>query len=155
MTSSATLSLPLGQAAPHTRAQLEGWTVLDARDEWSRFGRPLADRPGSWESYLSIEGMHCAACALAVEQALGQVPGVESVQVNGASATARVVWSAATCKPSHWLSALGTAGYAAVPAGDLLDGAPRARALAPPKQRDRSSRLVLKVCAAAARSRCV
>ena len=128
MTSSATLSLPLGQAAPPTRAQAEGWAVLDARDEWSRFGRPLAQRPGRWESYLSIEGMHCAVCTLAVEQALGQVPGVESVQVNGASATARVVWCAADCKPSHWLSALGAAGYAAVPAGDLLDSAPRVRA---------------------------
>lgn len=102
--------------------------MLDARDEWSRFGRPLPQRPDCWESYLSIEGMHCAACTLAVEQALGGVPGVESVQVNGASATARVVWSAAACKPSHWLSALGAAGYAAVPAGDLLDAAPRERA---------------------------
>jgi Cu2+-exporting ATPase len=120
--------LPLGQAAPHTRTQAEGWAVLDARDEWSRFGRPLSQRPGCWESFLSIEGMHCAACTLAVEQALGGVPGVESVQVNGASATARVVWSAADCKPSHWLSALGAAGYAAVPAGDLLDAAPRERA---------------------------
>ena len=128
MTSSATLSLPLGQAAPPTRAQAEGWAVLDADAEWSRFGRPLAQRPGCWESYVSIEGMHCAACTLAVEQALGRVAGVHSVQVNGASATARVVWSAADCKPSQWLSALSAAGYAAVPAGDLLDAAPRARA---------------------------
>jgi len=128
VTFSATLSLPLGQAAPPTRAQVEGWAVLDADAQWSCFGRPLAQRPGCWESYLSIEGMHCAACTLAVEQALGRVPGVESVQVNGASATARVVWSSAACKPSHWLSALGAAGYAAVPAGDLLDAAPRVRA---------------------------
>jgi Cu2+-exporting ATPase len=128
VTSSATLSLPLGQAAPPTRAQAEGWAVLDAHAQWPRFGRPLAQRPDCWESYLSIEGMHCAACTLAVEQALVQVPGVESVQVNGASATARVVWSAADCKPSQWLSALGAAGYAAVPAGDLLDAAPRVRA---------------------------
>ncbi len=102
--------------------------MLDADAEWSRFGRPLVQRPGCWESYVSIEGMHCAACTLAVEQALGRVAGVESVQVNGASATARVVWSAADCKPSQWLSALGAAGYAAVPAGDLLDAAPRVRA---------------------------
>ncbi len=118
----------MGQAAPPTRAQAEGWAVLDADAEWSRFGRPLVQRPGCWESYVSIEGMHCAACTLAVEQALGRVAGVESVQVNGASATARVVWSAADCKPSQWLSALGAAGYAAVPAGDLLDAAPRVRA---------------------------
>ncbi len=102
--------------------------MLDADAEWSRFGRPLAQHPGCWESYVSIEGMHCAACTLAVEQALGRVAGVQSVQVNGASATARVVWSPSVCKPSQWLSALGAAGYAAVPAGDLLDAAPRVRA---------------------------
>ncbi len=128
MTSSATLSLPLGQAAPRTRAQVEGSAVLDDPAEWPRFGRPLAQRPGCWESFLSVEGMHCAACTLAVEQALARVPGVESVEVNGASATARVVWSQVAGKPSQWLAALASAGYAAVPAGDLLEAAPRARA---------------------------
>ncbi len=128
MTSAATLTLPLGQAAPRTPSQAEGWAVLDDRAEWPRFGRSLAGRDGCWESYLAIEGMHCAACTLAVEQALGQVPGVESVEVNGASSTARVVWSEADCRPSRWLDALAASGYSAVPAGDLLEAAPRARA---------------------------
>ncbi len=128
MTASATLTLPLGHAAPGTPAQTEGWAVLDERTEWPRFGRALVDRAGCWESYLAIEGMHCTACTLAVEQALGQVPGVESVDVNGATATARVVWSEAGCRPSQWLQALRASGYAAVPAGDLLDAVPRARA---------------------------
>jgi Cu2+-exporting ATPase len=120
--------MPFGQAAARTLAQAEAWAVLDDREEWPRFGRELSPLQGCWESYLAIEGMHCAACTLAVEQALGGVPGVTSVQVNGATATARVVWSQADCRPSQWLAALGAAGYAAVPAGDLLDAAPRARA---------------------------
>ncbi len=128
MSSVTVPSLPFGQAAPRTPAQAEGWAVLDERSEWPRFGRALADREGCWESYLAIDGMHCAACTLAVEQALGRVPGVASVQVNGATATARVVWSEAACRPSQWLDALESAGYGAVPAGDLLDAAPRARA---------------------------
>lgn len=102
--------------------------MLDDRSEWPRFGRALTDRPGSWESYLAIGGMHCAACALAVEQALGRVAGVVSVEVDGATATARVVWAHATCRPSQWFAALDAAGYAGMPAGDLLDAAPRARA---------------------------
>ena len=69
--------------------------------------------------------MHCAACTLAVEQALQRVPGVKSVQVNGASATARVVWDAGRSRPSQWLASLRQSGYAAIPAGDLLDAAPR------------------------------
>ncbi|MEY4712233.1 MAG: hypothetical protein RIS88_1683 [Pseudomonadota bacterium] len=128
MNSVASPTLPVGQATPRTPAQSRGWDVLDERSEWPRFGRVLADRPGSWESYLAIEGMHCAACTLAVEQALGRVAGVASVEVDGATATARVVWAEAACRPSQWFAALDAAGYAGMPAGDLLDAAPRARA---------------------------
>ena len=110
-----------GAAAP-------GWAVLDEPGEWEAFGRRVAGREGWWESYLAIEGMHCAACTLTVEQALGDVPGVESVQVNGASGTARVVWAPHLGVPSAWLAALRRAGYGAVPAGDLLDSAPRTQA---------------------------
>ena len=126
LTSTAIPALPHGQAAPRTPAQTQGWTLLDDRDEWPRFGRALSDRAGYWESYLAIEGMHCAACALAVEQALGRVVGVDSVQVHSATAAARVVWSPTVCQPSQWLAALDAAGYAGVPAADLLDAAPRA-----------------------------
>ncbi len=104
------------------------WAVLDEPGEWDGFGRQVAGREGWWESYLAIEGMHCAACTFTVEQALAQVPGVESVQVNGASGTARVVWTPQQCRPSAWLGALKGAGYGAVPAGDLLDSAPRLQA---------------------------
>lgn len=127
MASSAPFTLPMGDAlAP--AAEPGGWATLDDRAEWPAFGRPLPDKPECWESYLAIEGMHCAACTLAVEQALGRVPGVESVEVNGASATARVVWQPERSRPSQWLASLRTAGYGAIPAGDLLDSAPRRRA---------------------------
>jgi Cu2+-exporting ATPase len=107
---------------------LDGWAVLDEPGEWEAFGRRVAGREGWWESYLAIEGMHCAACTLTVEQALGEVPGVESVQVNGASGTARVVWTPHLSLPSAWLAALKRAGYGAVPAGDLLNSGPRMQA---------------------------
>src|SRR3990167_9367919 len=83
-----------------------GWTVLDELGEWEAFGRRVAGRDGWWESYLAIEGMHCAACTLTVEQALSEVPGVESVQVNGASGTARVVGTPDRSLPSTWLAGL-------------------------------------------------
>ncbi len=104
------------------------WAALDQPAEWENFSRPVTGQAGNWESYLSVDGMVCAACSLTVEGALQRLPGVHDVQVNGASGTARVVWSPAASRPSDWLAALKKAGYSALPASDLLDAAPRQRA---------------------------
>src|SRR5438105_10576206 len=94
-----------------TDAGVPLWAALDEPDEWQGFSRPAPGRDGCWESFIAIEGMHCAACSLVVEQALSQAAGVESVRVNGASATARVTWSPERGRPSQWLAALRRAGY--------------------------------------------
>ncbi|MDO9113541.1 MAG: cation-translocating P-type ATPase [Polaromonas sp.] len=104
------------------------WSVLDERAEWEGFSRPLPGRADLWESYLAIEGMHCAACSLTVEEVLQKLPGVDNVQVNGASAVARVAWAPGQGRPSAWLAALQRAGYGALPAGDMLAAAPRIQA---------------------------
>ena len=75
---------------------------------------------------MVIEGMHCAACALTVEDALRAVPGVLQAEVSAASQRARVVWSAEQVQPSRWMQAVRAAGYRAVPANDA---AARARRL--------------------------
>jgi Cu2+-exporting ATPase len=69
------------------------WAVLDEPADWEGFSRTVAGREGCWESFLAIDGMHCAACSLTVEAALARLPGVDSVRVNGVSAIARLVWS--------------------------------------------------------------
>jgi len=126
--------MQLSMAAPAAPAHLSDeppaprWAALDEPDEWQAFSRPAAGRDGCWESFLAIEGMHCAACSLTVEQALSQAPGVDGVQVNGANASARVTWSPERGRPSQWLEALARAGYGAVPAGDMLAAAPRVQA---------------------------
>lgn len=102
--------------------------VLDDPAEWDAFGRPDARRPGGWESYLAIEGIHCAGCSLTIEQALLAVPGVREVDVNGAAATARIAWDPAQGRPSQWLAALERAGYRGLPAGDQLAAEPRRQA---------------------------
>jgi Cu2+-exporting ATPase len=118
--SALTLDAPLAGETPAV-----GWAALDEPAEWEGFSRAVAGREGCWESFLAIEGMHCAACSLTVEAALAQLPGVDSVRVNGASATARLVWSPERSRPSDWLAALERAGYGAIPAGDLLAAVPR------------------------------
>jgi Cu2+-exporting ATPase len=108
-------------------AEPASWGTLDEPGEWQSFSRRLAGSEGRWESYLAIEGMYCPACSLTVEEALLGSPGVRSVQVNGATATARVVWSPGPGKPSQWFQALQRAGYGALPAADLLSAVPRLR----------------------------
>src|SRR5512140_789700 len=113
---------PVPQSVAARELADAAWTAFDEPDEWEGFSRPVAGRAGWLESKLAIQGMHCASCALTVEQVLAQLPGVDGVQVNGASATARLAWSCERSRPSQWLAALDRAGYGAVPAGDLLAG---------------------------------
>lgn len=69
---------------------------------------------------MVIEGMHCAACSLTVEEALSRVPGVISAQVGAASHRAKIVWSASQVHPSAWMQAVQDSGYRAVPANDVF-----------------------------------
>jgi len=120
-------------------AERAGLALLDDPQEWPAFGRPCSsahdtDGNGSvWESHVVVQGMHCAACALTVEDALRQVPGVCEVQVSAATHRARVVWQPQRVLPSQWIAAVRHAGYDAMPAMDAL-----AR-----EQRQRESRLAL------------
>ena len=92
--------------------------LLDERDEWARFSQAEAGQPGCWASSVVFEGMHCAACAISIEEALRKVPGVKSVQVSAASHRGRIVWSSDQTRPSQWMQASAAAGYKAVPAND-------------------------------------
>ncbi len=92
---------------------------LDAPQEWAAFSKPMVGNAGWWESSILIEGMHCAACALTVEDALQRMPGVRSAQVGAASHRAKVVWSDNQVLPSAWFAAVKAAGYRALPANDV------------------------------------
>ena len=110
----------LDSPAPGRTIDKPSLTVLDDPHEWSAFSRPLAQKEGCWESAVVFEGMHCAACALTIEDALRGVPGVVSAEVNAASHRGRVVWSDDAVKPSAWMQAAERAGYRAVPANDMF-----------------------------------
>ena len=100
--------------------------LLDDRQEWSAFGRPcvsdgaVVNPDSAWESHVVIEGMHCAACALTIEEALCAVPGVAQAEVSAATQRARVVWQPGQVLPSQWLAAVRKAGYGALPAMDAM-----------------------------------
>jgi len=134
---------PGGAGAPPQAAQSGGAALLDDPLEWPAFGRPLAGAatpwpspasapdavppqpgaqpaPGHWESHVVLQGMHCAACALTVEDALRRVPGVVAADVSAATQRARVVWNPARVLPSGWIAAVQGAGYGALPALDAF-----------------------------------
>jgi mercuric ion transport protein len=58
-----------------------------------------------------IKGMTCEACAHHIEQAVQQVPGVESVAVSYDQATAQVRFDAALVQPAKVESAIKSTGY--------------------------------------------
>ena len=101
------------------------WRLLDERDEWLEFSRPVqavaSDADGGvWESNIVFEGMHCAACAVTIEQALRATPGVREADVSAAAHRGRVVWDAAATKPSDWMQAVLRTGYRPLPASDAF-----------------------------------
>lgn len=111
--------------------------LLDDPQEWLAFGRPcsvagspLADgsvdavspdpSATAWDSHVVLDGMHCATCALTIEDALRAVPGVLQADVSAATRRARVVWQPGQVLPSQWMDAVRRAGYRAMPAMDAF-----------------------------------
>lgn len=103
---------PLGAATDTASA-----AVVDDPVEWDAFTR-WHDQGGGRrvaESSLRIVGMHCAACAGTIEQALARVPGVQRAEVSAAAQCATVRWDAGLTCPSALVRAIEAAGYEAVP----------------------------------------
>ncbi len=98
--------------------------VFDAPGEWAVFSQARCESEGEptdiWESQVQVQGMHCAACSLTLENLLLSVKGVVAVQVSAASQRATVIWSSALTRPSQWMSAPLAAGYQLTPAADVL-----------------------------------
>ncbi|MCE2907743.1 MAG: heavy-metal-associated domain-containing protein, partial [Burkholderiaceae bacterium] len=69
-----------------------GVDVVDDPLEFGRFTRWVSGPAGERraESSLQLAGMHCAACAGLIENALARVDGVAAVQVSAASERASV-----------------------------------------------------------------
>ena len=111
--------------------------VFDDPAEWRIFSVPYDDasmpEAGLWESQVMVQGMHCAACALALERSLLGLAGVVATQVSAASGRASVVWSAALTRPSAWLAGPLALGYVLTPASSGQA----------PRQDRQQSRLVL------------
>jgi Cu2+-exporting ATPase len=88
------------------------------RPEWLAFDRPsLQERltsplsGGRQEATILIEGVRCAACSWLIERAAGGLEGVDEIQVNPATARARLVWKTDTIPLSRLLDTIARLGY--------------------------------------------
>ena len=112
--------LPHGEALPLDINHLDFW---DDSQEWATFSRSAGNLPndaGIWESQVLVGGMHCAVCALKVEQALITTKGVLAARVSAASERASVTWSEAVTRPSQWMTAAQVLGYPLTPVSDAF-----------------------------------
>lgn len=108
----------IGLGAVPQADEAQRMKLLDDAQEWAAFSLPEKSQAGCWSSSVVFEGMHCAACAITIEDALRSVPGVASVQVNAASHRGRIVWSPDQTRPSEWMRSVERFGYKAIPAND-------------------------------------
>lgn len=126
--SPATETVALDSESPSVTSSV---SLLDDPQEWSAFGRPVGasvsrdpalapEASAAWDSHVVLQGMHCAACALTIEEALRSVPGVERAEVSAATQRARVVWKPGQVRPSQWMEAVQRAGYQVFPARDAF-----------------------------------
>ncbi|MBT9609604.1 MAG: cation-translocating P-type ATPase [Aquabacterium sp.] len=76
---------------------------------------------------LGLSGMYCAACAITIEDALLQVPGVREVQVQATSQRARILVDPAQVSLSAMVSAVQRVGYRAWPDAAARAGHERLR----------------------------
>jgi cation transport ATPase len=67
------------------------------------------------ESTFLIEGMHCAACSVLIDDALKRLPGVEAADVNPATRRAQVRWQPARTHASALARAIESAAPTTAP----------------------------------------
>lgn len=98
-------------------ADTEALGVFDDPAEYGRCTRWLSGAQGERvaETALQLSGLHCAACAGIIEQALVGVPGVLGASVSSAAERATVRWDPERTRASALVQAVRRAGYGAVP----------------------------------------
>ena len=140
------LSLPRHQTLPESSPKqheapsgaAHAAHAVDEPEEVARFTRwsLQADGQRRGVSSFQLTGMHCAACAGVIEQAVAGLEGVDEVRVSASAQLATVRWDPARTRPSLLIEAIRQAGYGAAP-----DAAVAARELRLQEQRQALWRL--------------
>ena len=81
----------------------------------------------SSEALLAVEGIHCASCVQLIEMRVGEIAGVEAIDVGLVSHRARVRWRDGGVGLSDITAAIARAGYRAWPVSAALASIERSR----------------------------
>ena len=98
---------------PDSGAHSVGGAVYDHPDLQKRYVRTVGG--GDKEAIVLLQGTTCAACVWLIEQFVGQLPGVRSVDMNYTTRQARIRWSGARVRLGGILSQIESLGYRAIP----------------------------------------
>jgi Cu2+-exporting ATPase len=102
---------PLMALTATQAAALDDAQALNQHTRW--LDGPQGERLG--ESRLLLSGLHCAACAGVIEDAVRALPGVRSCEVSAAAQRATVQWDAGRTTLSAVVAATRAVGYGAFP----------------------------------------
>ncbi len=113
----ATLASPAAAAVAAVALTPTQAAAIDAPQTLADYTQWQVDADGRrvGQSRLLLSGLHCAACAGLIEDALQRVPGVEHAEVQGAAQRALVRWDPAQTRASDLIAAIQCAGYGAFP----------------------------------------
>ena len=99
---------------PGTKAngsgEYRGFDHVSVQADWVKY----QDEHKAEASFL-IVGINCAACVWLIETYLGEIPGVQSVQINFSNNLMKLVWDPQQLKVSEILQAVSRVGYQAQP----------------------------------------
>lgn len=112
-------AVPMTVAAPtlSVAVSAEAFPGIDEPEEVARYTRWESGADGRRRavSAFQLSGLHCAACAGLIEDALERVAGVEAARVSAGARRALVRWDPERVRPSDLLTAVSRAGYSAAP----------------------------------------
>ncbi|WP_293996163.1 heavy metal translocating P-type ATPase [Sphaerotilus sp.] len=108
--------MPTPSALAPALSPTQAAAVNDPQQQ-TAFTRWIDDGQGGelGQSRLLLSGLHCAACAGLIEDALCRVEGVQRAEVSGAAQRAVVTWNPQRTQVSALIEAVRAAGYGAFP----------------------------------------
>ena len=101
------------QQAPQASADTVDLSAWDHPDTLAMHARISDPSDGSQDIIISVQGMHCAACAWLIDRALSKQPGVSEVSVNAVTGRLHLRWQQTTTPLSQLITCLQRFGYRA------------------------------------------
>jgi P-type Cu2+ transporter len=114
-------------ALPDTAAN-DAWQFLDQPEHLADYTETeRADEDARVTAAFIVEGMHCAACARAIETQIAALPGVLGCTVSYAAQRVRVTYLPQQLAPSQIAREIAQAGYRALPVRSIQEENARAQ----------------------------